>query len=102
MPEYPSVRFDFVPIQPGDSSESRWLRLEQVQPESEMASMDEAAKLIDSVFNIDPCATGDMGTGGGAVPTDELGEPTDMPSEEEFAATAQRVLDLSFCDSDKF
>lgn len=102
MPEHPSVRFDFVPPQPGGSSESRWLRVEQVQPESEMAGMDEAARLIDSLFNVDPCTTGDMGTGGGAVATDELGEPTDMPSEEEFAAAAQRELDLSFCKDDKF
>lgn len=97
MADRTAISFAFTPAAGGDS-ESRWVRIEQVEPEGEMATMADAARFIDSLFDVDPCQKGEMGVGGQAVPTDEQGEPQDIPEEDTFVARAQQALDLSFCN----
>lgn len=69
--------------------ERHWIRVEQVQPDEDVATLADAARLIDSLYQINPCVTGTMGTGGDAG-TDEA-----LPDENGYFATARSALDLS-------
>ena len=101
MADQAALNLDFSRMLPG-RAESRWLRVEQVEPENEMATMAGAARLIDSLFDTEPCRTNSMGSGGQAVRTDAQGAPADMPDEETFTAVARRELDLAFCNTEDY
>lgn len=73
------------------SAGRRWLRIEQVRADSQAATLADAARLIDALFDTDPCDQGTEGTGGASAK-----EP---PSEEDFARAVEKTVDLKqLCD----
>lgn len=82
-----TLSIEFAP-QYGDS-EARWIRLEPVEPESQLLTTAQAAAVIDALYQTSPCVTGTGGTGGEAA-----SEPI---SEEDFLSAAKQALDLSIC-----
>lgn len=82
-----TLSIEFAP-QYGDS-EARWIRLEPVEPASQLLTTAQAAAVIDALYQTSPCVTGTGGTGGEAA-----SEPI---SEEDFLSAAKQALDLSVC-----
>lgn len=75
--------------------ESRWLRVEQLEPEDESITVAEAAGIIDSLYQIDPC---EEGIGGGGEEADE--EP---PEEERFDDEMASMMRRSgLCDEPEY
>lgn len=86
--EQRSLTVTYTPLESGDA-ESRWLRIEQEKPEEdETISVAEAAAIIDSLYNIEPC---DDGMGGGGEETDEDKEPEEGVVEEALAEMLRRA-----------
>ena len=86
--EQRSLTVTYTPLESGDA-ESRWLRIEQEKPEEdETISVAEAAAIIDSLYNIEPC---DDGMGGGGEETDEDKEPEEDVVEEALAEMLRRA-----------
>lgn len=86
--EQRSLTVTYTPLESGDA-ESRWLRIEQEKPdEDETISVAEAAAIIDSLYNIEPC---DDGMGGGGEETDEDKEPEEEVVEEALAEMLRRA-----------
>ena len=76
-----------VPFTPSaGTAESSWLRLVQVGADSNIATMDEAADLIDSLYRVSPCETGTEGTGG------EAADDSNLPDEDTFLALSADKL----------
>lgn len=73
-----------------------WLRLEQANRDSDMATLADAARVIDATFGIDTCEEG-LGTGGDAVEYDEDGQVVAPVGEEEFLDIARDALPLNAC-----
>lgn len=89
--EKQSLILTYTPLQGGDG-ESRWIRLEQERPEDESLTLDEAAEIIDSLYEIEPC---DDGMGGGG----EEADPENEPEEEEFdEAMAEMLRRAGICN----
>ena len=73
------------------SAGRRWLRIEQVRADSQAATLADAARLIDALFDTDPCDQGTEGTGGASAK-----EP---PDEEKFSEAVEKTIDLKqLCD----
>ena len=73
------------------SAGRRWLRIEQVRADSQAATLADAARLIDALFDTDPCDQGTEGTGGASAK-----EP---PSEDDFSEAVEKTIDLKqLCD----
>lgn len=73
------------------SAGRRWLRIEQVRADSQAATLADAARLIDELFDTDPCDQGTEGAGG-----DPAKEP---PDEEKFSEAVEKNIDLKqLCD----
>ena len=86
--EQRSLTVTYTPLESGDA-ESRWLRIEQEKPdEDETISVAEAAAIIDSLYNIEPC---DDGMGGGGEETDEDKEPKEDVVDEALAEMLRRA-----------
>lgn len=93
--EKQSLTLTYTPIVGGDG-ESRWIRLEQEEPEDETLSMEEAAAIIDELYGIEPC---DDGMGGGG----EEADPENEPDEEEFdEAMAEMLRRAGICKQPKW
>ena len=73
-----------------------WLRLEQVNRDSDMATVADAARVIDATFGIDTCEEG-LGNGGDAVEYDEEGQVVPPVGEGEFLDIAQETVPLNAC-----
>lgn len=86
------VSINFTPGATGEAS--RWLRLEQVQEEPQTATLADAARLIDTLFETDPCVQGSEGSGG------QASSEKDIPDEEEFLAAAQATVLGDLCKED--
>lgn len=76
--------------------ESRWIRLEQLQPEDESLTVAEAAQAIDELFGIEPCEQG-LGGGGEATEYDEDGLPSERPEETRFDRVMRGVMGEELC-----
>lgn len=77
---------------PGNA-ENRWIRLEQVKPETEAVSLEQAANTIDALYNTDPCATGKGLSGGGEAATEE-----NEPDEEALEKAIAELLGPEMCN----
>lgn len=85
--EKQSLTLTYTPIVGGDG-ESRWIRLEQEEPEDETLSMEDAAAIIDELYGIEPC---DDGMGGGGEEADPENEPDEEEFDEAMAAMLRRA-----------
>ena len=90
MPPALSIPFS----SPAGTAESHWLRLVQVGADGNIATMDEAADLIDSLYNVSPCETGTEGTGG------EAADDSNLPDEDTFLALSADKLGALCEDQD--
>lgn len=95
MSERQTIVLNYTPLESGNA-ESRWIRVEQETPEDESLSVAEAASVIDSIYEIEPC---DDGMGGGG----EGDDGTDAPDEDKVdAALAAMLARAGMCDKAKF
>jgi len=72
-----------------------WVRLEQDTFIDDSATVSDAAKLLDALYQIDPCTDSESDDSGLTTLTDATGAP-----QISVAEVASEVLDLSYCDQD--
>lgn len=77
-----SLALTYTPLESGDG-ESRWLRVEQVETGNAHLTVAEAAELIDSLFDLEPC---DDGMGGGGEEADPDKDPDAGKFDSKMAA----------------
>jgi hypothetical protein len=69
--------------EPAIFADSYWIRLSQEEPENETVTFTEAAKVIDNLFDIDPCMDSNFEIGGVPIQIDE--ENIDAKLKESFS-----------------
>ena len=95
MSETGKIVVTYTPLEAGDG-ESFWIRLEQEKPEDETLTVAEAAEIIDSLYDIEPC---DDGMGGGG---EEASEENDPEEEELDAAMSEMLRRAGVCDEAEY
>jgi hypothetical protein len=81
----------------GFGTEGFWFRLEQVKPKDDIATVADAAELIDKLFGIEPC---DQGTGKGSDPIEtspDTGDPVPPVAVDEFLALVGETVEIDAC-----
>ncbi len=89
---------------PEANVEDVWIRLEFLEPESDNrgASVEDAAELVDAVFDTDPCE-GEEDAEEDAEETEETeedGEETEQPGDKEISDAMKKTFDLALCNVD--
>jgi hypothetical protein len=81
----------------GFGTEGFWFRLEQVKPKDDLATVADAAELIDKIFGIEPC---DQGTGTGGEPIEtapDTGDPVPPVEKDEFMELVGETVEIDAC-----